>query len=998
MIDSIKIIEYIGINETRANAITNFENVKITQHKNLEMDTCEIVFNSLDKTPVRLWSRVAVGSGNYDWYVYSSRVNLVDKKNKIYTHIIILIELSHKFKSYKMSNLSFNNFLTEKKYNNLYDIVTRVNLLAPFEVSGNILETRIISSEYEGGVIVPKMTERLETLLKSYKDVPEFQFVGNNLFEVYNSIFSLIGGTVNVICTEGTNKVLDIQLFSDRTIADVNINDYYYYEDFSDSNNYATRAEIGTNNIVDNQSLYIVGADFFRHIGSEDKVLEESQAKLYTDLNVYKLLKATVKYKPSNTADANYNTEADCTDYIKSIEEWNILDVTSSTVEPSSENTLTYTLGAKDIKGFAQTIKSASGLTNSLVWQNFISDLGLPVSSSLFDYVFQIEFIPLQKDNRFNVCRKSFIEKNVDTTIDINASDRINEISKVVKNAQNKITQANVRQIIKKCRLANENSAYELGARDVDTGYSIVSREFEITRNSVNITYILVNDTNIISDVIGINSINRFTDVEVGGGLVRNEIYEDYCIFTEINPTGIEDSSSVKTEDGKKKFINLFVDNHDVSDRCQQFVLTSSDFTNAPIVTPSVMTANRVINFDINLLNQTFVGNKIVQGSEFYLSKLIERGVRYTQNDATLENLSLSYGYAKAYDKNTITQSQLRTLPELQDLLIVDNSDTNYLQPLIEIGTTIIDVEKLQAVLYFGPITNSYSLLTFVDVTQKVSRSFDISEEYSRAKSLNTEIRVQSLNARKVEVEIVYTTIYNVELTSSYSINAVSFSDVVGNTYWRFNEFSDDNYYNIEIPIDADIKNVVVNYIVYYRPPKITSPFVSGTLYYKNIILNYLEITQTAGDGLYIDKNQNEILGLNYQMHYTTWTNESRENIIIGSGITRNSPYIINNNKKYVKFNVYITDSEYNIYSDSILGVKNIDAIFTVTKTSDNIYSAEISGITLLENQSYGITGEREDGTEDFMYAVNPKNVGEVANNKIYIFFAHKHPMIIYNN
>jgi len=999
----IQVIEYIDVNRRNEFNILNAEHIKISENENIEMDIAEFVFKSENREPIRAWSRVAL-NGKLNWYVAQTNVILFDKENGIYLHTVHLVELVHKLSTVMCSNLSFNNFLIgAKQYANLLDVVKRLNLLTPFETVDRLLDTRIITSEFEAGGgnvdILPLMTDTLKEKLTDYTDVPEFVFEGRTYFEALSEIFSLIGGSPKLINTQGDNKVLDITFFDKANVISVDMSNYDEYECNKDIRNYSANAQVTTNNIVDNQSYYVAGVDWFKHIESLDKVLDEAQATFKTDLPIYKLLKATVKYKPTNE-------EKDATEYIISSQEWNILPVnTPIDGSPSTMNTLKYTIGAEDVTNFAQKIQKQDSIFNSLVWQEFIKDIGFTTPiTDLFDYVMQIEFIPLQKGNRFNVKPISFIENNVDSTININVANRINESSKVIKNAINKATQANSMQIIKRFRHNSIDDAFDLGVIDADTKFKIVKRDIEENNGVVIAEYTLTRDKNIISDIVGVNTINRPTDVEVGKGLVRNEIYEDYCIFSPYKPSvrGYNETNdtSVKGDFAEKKFLNLFLNNHDGFNRAQGFLINSTDILNPPIVNSSVITGLRTLNFDLNFLNQAYVGNKIVPDTTgFFESKDVEQGVRYTLGNSTVRDMSLRYGLRQKKDKDTITFDEIKLLPEAQDLVYDDDTDLDYLQPLIEVGTSIETQTELNEVVDTTGFSRSYDVIKwFTGSTAEISKTYTITDSLKeRMRQLNFDVLVDidRLNqySNKTELTVIYVD------TNGYERQAIL------KTYFAENQsFTGTNYIYPQFENGSVTESVDINDNVQSLEIKLKVYFVIGiVLRHKadflinNVNYDYIKFTSDVGNGLYLDKNQNEILGLNYQMHYTTLpqydiNDFAKESIIVGSAVTRNSPMLINNARNYTSFKIYASNQKYGLYDDFVRGAETT-ATFTATKTGD-VYEILATGLPI-GSDSWAIVGVRADATEDFLIGVNR---GSGAFNKFYAYFRHNHPLLIKNN
>ncbi len=1011
----INIIEEISRGVTNDIQVDG-EFTKVNDSANENMDTQEFVYKSNDRNAPRLWSRVAIENEPYNWMVIQTNPTLIDKENEIYEHRVIIGELNHYLIKILMPNLSFNQFLGGDgvdQFENLYEVVARINRLVPFETVDRLHQSRIITSFYDGDKmpqnLVPMMTDKLKNLLQAHTNVPEFQFSDSeSLFDAFNKVIGMTGGVLKTISTEGTNMVLDVILLDETESEVVDIKDFDGYNSFKSIENYATAGEITTNNIVDNKALYVAGADYFKHIQAGDKIIDESDAVINTEFDIYKLKKVLMKYKPDDTSDSQYNKTEDITEYVVNSDQWNILPIVPVTDEPATSNTLKYQIDTNKIGNFGQDVRE-SGIfgTSLMVWTELVQKFGFNDTSDLTNYVFQAEFIPMQQGNRAQINQISFVENNKETYMPVNIGGRINEANRVVKTTQNKVSRIGAEEIQKRVYHNKIEDVYPLKAKDLDTQMRIVAREIEKTEAAVIATYYLVRDINTISDYVGVNTEKWWTDVEIGKSRVRNEIYKDHVIFAPNLDFWDENDTALRTAQAEDYAVNIFKNNHNLSDnRSQNFLISSQDIPIKPIKQPIFMTGNRYLGMYLNFLNQTFVDNQIRSANISGTSRDVERGVRYTLADGKLSTMSLAFGHLKAIENDeqknseTITNAETKLLPEAQDLI---NEES---QALIQIGDTVEEVDELEYIVPDGGDSQSFSVKRWFYTERSLEASFSIPENKRKTRAL-------SFKGFAFEQD-------DAKLTS-FKLTVRGFNRFGVQTYFTSKGYTGDDIrdlwlidgereFGIGPSTPREMATITIKIETKYENP-VEIPFkkatLSGEFGFTDLKTFYRDTTTIEDDGLFIDKNQNETLGINYQLNYVAlpenYGTYQRDRIIIGDAITTNNPFLTNNDKKYVEFEVWKSSERYGIYESEKKGEKIEGAVFSPVRETSQIsgqvqfdaLSPRISNVTLQPNDSYAIVGVRENGKKDFMYAVNPRDDQEEVRtqDKIYIYFRHKNPL-----
>lgn len=1002
-------IKLIIINEydTVTDITTNVELLKETEYNNIQMNMGELAFNLRRREIFKMWSRIEITRDDDSigyYYVSSATSTLIDrisKTNPYYEHSIIFVEITEKLKLQLVSNLSFNDIagIPEPSYANLYEVISRINRVSPFERIGNVLATRVTTSEHLNGSnedkdIVPKMSDRLKERLQSETNVPEFTFTGNNMFEAYNTVINLVGGVIEVKYNADGTTFLDIRLYDDANIDSVNIAKFFDYNETKDTTNYATHAEVRTDNIVDKNAIFIAGEHFYKWIGSTENVIDEAKAIFETEYPVYKLNKVSlIEHVTENITPPL----TDITKHVVEQSEYNLLTVFNE--DPNvvtTQDAIIYTLNTSDLKNLNLQIKTGiAGLQTKAVWQNMFTKTGI-LAKELEHTVWQVEFIPLFKTNRFAVASKSFLENDVESYLNVNISDRINESNRVIRNAQSKISQACTKRITKKVEHKSYTDVFELGARDTDTNLKIAIREFNYKLNVIYATYILVHELNYISDFVGVNSINRFTDIEIGGGLERREFYQDYLIFTTDEEVETENDTGLSKK-GKELASNLFSANLN-QNTLSQFVVTSSEIVDdiPSLVNAGIITGNGTLVIICDFLNQTFVGNKIVEGDlSFYSGLNVQQGVRYTDNFGRVAALTLNYGYFAKKAGNNLSEQERKNLPEVQGL--IDFDDPNNI-PFIKFGD--LATESISHTEALGNRDNEWGqLLGFGDATRENTHFYTIDASMKFTTGYSLDIYVQEIKSGTTPVGALRSVKVDVKLIATNGTIFIDETNIPGAEIQSF------FLYQNPITINKNYSGIVVDKIevkfTIVQQRTIGVP-ITNFVYLRNFKYNYVEKKPIATDGLLVDKNQNETLSVAYQLNYTTLPiinnqGHEEENIILGDALTQNNALKIHAFTAYKKLEYHRSIvTKYGKYDTEVRGELQVDANVVVTWEGDfEKIKVEALNVSTLLTLSYGIVGVDNDDKRYFLFGVN-RPEGTIGNigTATYIHFSHTHPKI----
>lgn len=1002
-------IKLITINEydSVTDLTTAVEVLKETEYNNIQMNMGELAFNLRRREIFKMWSRIEITRDDDSigyYYVTSATSTLFDKLSKektpYYEHNIIFTEITEKLKLQLVSNLSFNDIVgsTEPSYANLFEVIQRINLVSPLEIVGNVLETRVTTSEHSGSSsdasnIVPKMSNALKNALENFTDVPEFTFTGNNMFEAYNTVLNLVGGAVEVKYNADGTTFLDIRLydvgFQDKDVID--IKDFFDYNEIKDTTNYATHAEVRTDNIIDKKSIFIAGERFFKWIGSTTNVIDEGTAILESEKPLYRLIRVrALEYKktlPSAKTVTAHVVE-------KSV--YDLLPVAGSGA--TTQDTLIYNLNSENLKNFnLQVTTGETGLFTKAVWQNMFDKVGL-TTNELENVVWELEFIPLFKTNRFAVTSKSFIENNIESYLNININDRINESNRVIINAKNKASQANAKRITKRVKHKSYADVFNLGAYDKDTTFKIAIREFDYKLNVIYATYILVNELNYISDFVGVNSINRFTDIDIAGGLERREFYQDYVIFTEDSNLVVEDTAALSRK-GKEMASNLF-DTTPNALAVAQFITASAELPSNPLslVNAGIITGNSTLVFNCDFLNQTFTGKKVVEGDEsFYDNRNINRGVSYTDSVGIVKAVSLNYGYFARKNFTNLTDDERKNLPEVSKEII--NIDDPLNIPLINFGS--LATENTSKTETLGNNDSEFKQsFGLGNATKTDTHVYTINSSMKHTTGYSLDIYVQEVKSETIAVAALRSVTVEVKLIATNGVTFTESNFIPGTQSQEFflyqNPITLSKSYN-----GIDVDKIEVKFTIVQQRSLI--PIFTNFAFLRNFQYNYVEKKPLITDGLLVDKNQNETLSVAYQVNYTTmprkipFSDQEEEYIVLGDALTQNNALKIHGFNRYSKLEFYeSSNARYSKYATSAIGPLNPDATFEAVWEGDfEKIRFKVTKPFTFSLRSYGIVGVDSKDKRYFLFGVNkPERGGDFLSLTTYIHFSHNHPKI----
>lgn len=935
----MQIKKFISRNETDIINISNILSIKYSSKNNEEMALGEVTFLSEQRDSFKMFDAVAINNINFDWYIISSDVKLKSKASNIYIHTLILSELTIKLKNYAVSNLSFKERLPtfQKKYNNMLDVFLRVIKLTPFLKELDKENRPILAG-----------TSRLNRLLESTK-AKEFKFVNRNLYEVMKEIFIELNGVPVLL----ENGILDIRLFNDSEYETVTIDNYYDYNEIKTANLYGNTAEITTNNLIDTTSTI---KEDYKIVFNEDGVFDENDCILETEYDIYKLLKVEV-------AQINAQTYYDISTHVLEKDQYDILTGTTGGIvgdrnNPGLDNSLFYTQFDNKISNFGQTQKSSGIIKfDTIVWKRLFSDFGVPTTenSKLTDYKFRLEYEATKTADKFFVKTLAPDEDNKFSCIRINLGDRVNDFDKVTKLAQNKISRFGAKIIKKAVRVNTLDEIYELGTFDLDTQKFISEIDVEIINNSIKVTYTLVADLNILPENVGLNTVNRFTDVDLGSTLQRTENYTDNIVFSVKQP--LNRNTTLLTDRAILR-LSYILRNIGFTDGIRNkyaYIKSVEETELGSALKCNVSSSPQMTKINIPISSSIFTGNRI----QSFGDRQLYRGVKYTDDVGEIDKLLLGFDYSV---NSNPSEQIIRNLPLA--------SEGNFLnlesEPLFELSDIEFDVS----------------------VENKLLTNFFVSGGISNANGSvsSTETEVFTTPQLLDNLKVTYNNALSIISGSPDNFTFTRFNITVkgktelDNEITLLNTFSNQRNGEIIITFDViELKEITVIFSTTYNVVGLSS---SATATVTGSLTTDEKTIVASGDGLRIDKNADEILDFNY-----TLNNHSDSNIIIGSGFYNNSPFIKSSFSKFERIEIRWNTRIYNVY-DTVqlengnpigLDLGELSGFYQAQKIN-NVIRLVLSGFGggIDNYNAYAVYGYKN-GEYELLYAVNRKN-GELPN------------------
>lgn len=392
----------------------------------------------------------------YDWVTFGDSVQVVTTgATQKYAHTISLIEPTKWLEKIPCGSLTFTQPLGSAQ-KTLYDVVWRLWVLCPFVRYSELLTTRVFTID-----------SALETELRAIK-APQLYFDKKNLREALVEVFKYINAIPRLNIVDGSfvlvaDKINDRKNLIPFTIQGSKIIDL---KTEITGENYATKVESFQENVIPSDDITtpnafggsITDAITFR---ADDIVIGENTIKLFLNSKVDRVL--SVKAKITEEIDGAVST----------------VDLASYLYEKQVYDTLN-TIGGVGTKNYAfywqrgTNVLDGFNYTNAVLFptmaiENILSDIGS--NNAWFEIVFLVEYIPFIETIRSEQYREDLTTNTMESTIQINPNERINNAYKTTSNLYGQIQRLGV-DTFGFSKLHKHLSAY-VPSTNVDGIYSV---------------------------------------------------------------------------------------------------------------------------------------------------------------------------------------------------------------------------------------------------------------------------------------------------------------------------------------------------------------------------------------------------------------------------------------------------------------------------------------------------------------------------------------------
>ncbi len=407
----------------------------------------------------------------WDWLTFGDSVQVITSgATQRYSHAIELIEPTKWLEKIPCGSLTFTQPLSGTQ-KTLYDIVSRLRYLCPFVRYTKVETTRAFTIDAD-------LEDELKTI-----PVSQFYLDKKNLREALIEVFTYINAIPRLIFVSN-ELVLVADKINDRheripfTIQGSKIIDF---KTEISGENYATKVESYQENVIPSNDTTtpnafansITDAITFR---ADDIIIGENTIKMYLNTKVDRLLSVKVK-----------TTTDDTPDFVS------IIDLSSYVYEKQVYDTL-LTVGGVGTKNYAfywqrgSNILDGFNYTNAVLFpvmaiENILNDIN---SNRLwYEVVFLITYIPFIETIHSEQYREDLITNTMESTIQINPRERINNAYKSTNNLYGQIQRIGVdtfafsklhKHLSPYEPTTNDDGIYSLGDY-TDDGYIITTVE-----------------------------------------------------------------------------------------------------------------------------------------------------------------------------------------------------------------------------------------------------------------------------------------------------------------------------------------------------------------------------------------------------------------------------------------------------------------------------------------------------------------------------------------
>lgn len=562
--------------------------------------------------------------------------------------------------------------------------------------------------------------------------------------------------------------------------------------------------------------------------------------------------------------------------YVYESSEYATLSAINGNYPYSKGFALLYTIGQKNITNLNFKLPSEIGIPAlekyailNIIERKLGRSLGVFTSEDIRKLQFRITYIPLI-NARIKQRKSNIKDYYMESSLAYNQNaQKISSkaLGEALKSATNRLGNPEITKMFKFSRLLQ---IPKVGEKYGDYYISIVKNEFY---NRFFKTSIALSKDNKISDYIGINSEQRFYEVDEKQAVQRDIIREDYCIISENGIDKPKNSYFNNSAETMKNYFNNNINN----ENCNLMVFRGYkgprklNKITLPIVSLGIGNA---IVFSAKFEDNYSAGLKVFNRG----GSTLQNQVRYSDNRGEIDYAEFDIGYT-------------------------DDTITNY-NDAVRIGNELPTyIPNVKSLISTNTITNKYEAHNMRDFTEvEVEFSGDFGNRviwYFSQTQVNT--------GNNVCTSILASNINNAEINAK--VRDVKTNIAQGDIFFYIKESYDAEpkyFVNGEIIVgDTMLEQYIASHETYrkdetirYTPDGVSAGIICGyhtlnikgvegaTNSYITLFVDELIINSQEQNRVRLDKGSAEQLNFTYQLNFV-----SDDNIIIGEALTDTLPF-----------------------------------------------------------------------------------------------------------
>lgn len=577
------------------------------------------------------------------WIIYGDQVQVSALgQDTRYDHILSLMEPTKMLEKYPVGSLTFTQPLGGTKYT-LKGVLDRILALSPFVIADDIATTRVCTvdstlDDYLDTITAPQMfldkknlREALIEVFKYINAIPRIRFTGLGQSWVLDADF------VNGYHTRITPSGEEIE---ELTAID--------YKSEITGEYYGTQIESYQENVIpsednDTPTVHAVPLSECVTFRADEMIISTSNMKLILPYKIEILTKITMLATTKAVPDTV--SEIDMSPYCFEKAVYDTFETDNGV--GSKSHAFYWQKGSNELNGFNVTY-GALGITMAI--DNIIADEGINIA--WHKIVFKVEYIPFIEQIRSEQYREDLSGQPIETTFQVNPSERLNNIYRTTMNLWGQIQRLGVDTISfsKKHKTLHAydgthlTGIYSLGDYTND-GYMVTAVEKVYFNSFVIVRYELSKNFNRVAQFIAVDK--EFRPYEVS--LAKSDYTLRRNILMRFAYVEVSNASATNyiTGDLATRFMETFnASSHLLPVSCatlQNGYLSGGNvlFYDEGVVMPvSAHAEKNALKFHLAFNNPKLAGDQAIITA--VVGSWKKKQIAYTQSNGTIEYVRLA--------------------------------------------------------------------------------------------------------------------------------------------------------------------------------------------------------------------------------------------------------------------------------------------------------------------------------------------------------------------